>query len=102
MSQNVLGSHNYNPILKVIVLSVVITLAVATLLARWCWLQLLQNNYSRNQAIDNSTRVTFLRAPRGTIYDRHGNLLATNKQSLSMIAIPIQIERVNYLAERLS
>jgi penicillin-binding protein 2 len=102
MSQNVLGSHNYNPILKMIVLSVVITLAVATLLARLCWLQILQNNYYRNQAIDNSTRVTFLRAPRGTIYDRHGNLLATNKQSLSMIAIPMQIEHAKDLAYRLA
>ena len=102
MTQNVLGSQNYNPILKMIVLSVVIVAAVVTLLARLLWLQVLQNNYYRNQAIDNSTRVTFLRAPRGTIYDRHGNLLATNKQSLSMIAIPMQIEHAKDLAYRLS
>src|ERR1700733_4486561 len=102
MTQNVLGSQNYNPILKMIVLSVVIIAAVVTLLARLCWLQILQNNYYRNQAIDNSTRVTFLRAPRGTIYDRHGNLLATNKQSLSMIAIPMQIEHAKDLAYRLA
>ncbi|MBI2812459.1 MAG: penicillin-binding protein 2 [Candidatus Melainabacteria bacterium] len=102
MTQNVLGSQNYNPVLKMVILSTVIIAAVVTLLARLCWLQILQNNYYRNQAIDNSTRVTFLRAPRGTIYDRHGNLLATNKQSLSMIAIPMQIEHAKDLAYRLA
>ncbi|HEY9678060.1 MAG TPA: penicillin-binding protein 2 [Drouetiella sp.] len=102
MTQNVLGSHNYNPILKMVVLSVVIIAAVATLIARLLWLQILQNNYYKNQALDNSTRVTFLRAPRGTIYDRHGNLLATNKQSLSMIAIPMQLENPKDVAFRLS
>lgn len=90
------------PLLKLIVLSSVVVLAVCTLIARLSWLQILQYPYYRGQAIDNSTRVTFLRAPRGTIYDRHGNLLATNKQSLSMIAIPMQIDHVQDLANKLS
>jgi penicillin-binding protein 2 len=91
-----------NPAGKVIVLAIVILLAVSTLVARLCWLQIIQNGYYKTQAVENSTRVTFLRAPRGIIYDRHGNLLATNKQSLSMIAIPIQIEHAQDLANRLA
>jgi len=90
------------PLVKLMVLSFIIIAAVGTLILRLGWLQVLQYPYYRTQAIDNSTRVTFLRAPRGTIYDRHGNLLATNKQSLSMIAIPMQIDHVQDLANRLS
>ncbi|MDR3617522.1 MAG: penicillin-binding protein 2 [Candidatus Obscuribacterales bacterium] len=90
------------PILKTVILGAVIVLAVSTLVARLCWLQILQNGYYKSQAIDNSSRVTFLRAPRGIIYDRHGNLLATNKQSLSLIAIPIQIDHAQDLANRLA
>lgn len=91
-----------NTLPKIIILSLIIVLAMLTLIARLIWLQILQNKYYRAQAVENSTRVTFLRAPRGTIYDRHGNLLATNKRSLSMIAIPIQIEHAQALATRLS
>jgi penicillin-binding protein 2 len=83
-------------------LAFVILVAASTLLARLIWLQLLQNNYYQARAVENSTRVTFLRAPRGIIYDRHGNLLATNKQTLSMIAIPNELDHCQDLAFRLS
>src|SRR6516162_4540772 len=83
-------------------LAFVILVAASTLLARLIWLQLLQNNYYQARAVENSTRVTFLRAPRGIIYDRHGNLLATNKQTLSMIAIPNELDHCQDLASRLS
>src|SRR5262249_49440787 len=39
---------------------------------------------------------------RGVIYDRHGNLLAANKQSLSMTVIPSQLEDLFELAGRLA
>jgi penicillin-binding protein 2 len=83
-------------------LSFVIILATTVLIARLIWLQVLQNNYYRNKAVENSTRVTFLRAPRGIIYDRHGTLLATNKQTISMIAIPNELENCKDLAGKLS
>jgi penicillin-binding protein 2 len=103
MTQSTLPyNSDEKPILKTVILGAVIVLAVSTLVARLCWLQLLQNGYYKSQAIDNSSRVTFLRAPRGIIYDRHGNLLATNKQSLSLIAIPIQIDHAEDLANRLA
>jgi penicillin-binding protein 2 len=96
------SSHMFETSSKVAVLGTVICLCMLALVARLFWLQVLQNKYYRDKAVDNSTRVTFLRAPRGVIYDRHGNLLATNKQSLSMVAIPNQIEHVSDLAFRLS
>jgi len=83
-------------------LAFIVIVAIGTLIARLTWLQVLQNKYYHNQAVENSTRVTFLRAPRGIIYDRHGALLATNKQTISMIAIPNELENCRELAEKLS
>jgi penicillin-binding protein 2 len=82
-------------------LFLIVTLALA-LTARLVWLQILQNQYYKARAVDNSTRVTFLRAPRGIIYDRHGNMIATNKQTLSMVAIPSQLEQLSTLAAKLA
>lgn len=87
---------------KAFTLGLVILLSMMALLARLTWLQILQHKYYQQKAVENSTRVTFLRAPRGLIYDRHGNLLATNKQSLSMIAIAGQLEDLDELSRRLS
>jgi penicillin-binding protein 2 len=76
--------------------------AMAALGLRLVWLQIIQSNFYKARAVENSTRVTFLRAPRGIIYDRHGNMLATNKQTLSLVAIPLQIEDVDDLTNRLA
>lgn len=86
---------------KAAVLVSVILMALALIVLRLGWLQIINEKHYKNQAVENSTRVTFLRAPRGSIYDRHGNLLATNKQSLSMIAIPNQLDHMDELATRL-
>lgn len=88
--------------LKSTVLITLVVVVMLMLVARLVWLQVLQYKYYANQAVENSTRVTFLRAPRGSIYDRHGNLLATNKQSISMIVIPNQIEKIDETSKRLT
>jgi penicillin-binding protein 2 len=84
------------------VLLFVIGVAMLALCLRLVWLQILQNPFYKARALENSTRVTFLRAPRGIIYDRHGNMMATNKQTLSLVAIPLQLEDIDSLAIRLS
>lgn len=88
--------------IKGMVLASVVFTLMALLVARLFWLQVLQYKYYQGAAVENSTRVTFLRAPRGSIYDRHGTLLATNKQSISMIVIPNQLEHLEESARRLS
>lgn len=102
MQEPIVAEYNYSLKPKVFVLLMVIVLSMAALLARLTWLQIIEGNYYKNKAIENSTRVTFLRAPRGNIYDCHGNLLATNKQSISMIAIPAQLTDIPNLAKLLS
>lgn len=91
-----------HPGLKALSLMFIVIASTVALSARLVWLQILQNNYYKGQAVENSTRVTFLRAPRGIIYDRNGNMLATNKQTLSMVVIPSQIDDVDALAGPLS
>jgi penicillin-binding protein 2 len=103
VSQTQSGPHLIpNPGLKALAMVILVVGATAALSARLVWLQILQNQYYKGQAQENSTRVTFLRAPRGIIYDRNGNMLATNKQTLSMVAIPSQIDNLPDLANRLS
>lgn len=87
---------------KMVLLLSCVIIAMAALTLRLLWLQVIQKNFYQGRAIDNSTRVTFLRAPRGIIYDRHGNMLATNKQTLSMVAVPRQLDNIDQLAAKLS
>ncbi|MBY0547450.1 MAG: penicillin-binding protein 2 [Candidatus Obscuribacterales bacterium] len=91
-----------NPGKRAAVLLFVVGIAMTALAMRLVWLQVLQNNFYKARALENSTRVTFLRAPRGIIYDRHGNMVATNKQTLSLVAVPLQLEDVDAVAVRLS
>jgi penicillin-binding protein 2 len=86
---------------KMIAVLFLVIFSMSLLMARLFWLQVTQQDFYKGQAVENSTRVTFLRAPRGIIYDRHGNLLATNKQTLSMVAIPRQLDDIDSLAVRL-
>lgn len=103
MSQTVAPQRRNNELgFKFAVLSLTVAAAMLVLGARLVWLQIIQNNYYRARALENSSRVTFLRAPRGIIYDRHGNLLASNKQSLSLTVIPSQIEDPHDLSFRLT
>jgi len=88
--------------IKVLVLAFLVVVATTTLIARLAWLQILQNGYYKARAMENSTRVIFRRAPRGILYDRHGNLLAANKQSLSMTVVPSQLEDCYNLSTRLA
>lgn len=87
---------------RALALLFIVLIAMVALAARLVWLQIIQTSYYKTKAVENSTRVTFLRAPRGIIYDRNGNMLATNKQTLSMVAIPSQIEDIQYLSRQLS
>lgn len=90
-----------HPAIKGLCLAFLVALAMVALSARLVWLQIIQNKYYKDKAVENSTRVTFLRAPRGIIYDRHGNMIATNKQTLSMVAIPAQLEDIDALTVKL-
>lgn len=106
MLESQMPQSSFDPIpqarFKMFILLFFVGVATMALCTRLVWLQIIQNKFYKARALENSTRVTFLRAPRGIIYDRHGNMLATNKQTLSLVAIPRQIEDLDDLTRRLS
>lgn len=51
-----------NPGKRAAVLLFVVGIAMTALAMRLVWLQVLQNNFYKARALENSTRVTFLRA----------------------------------------
>ena len=70
-------------------LLIIFSLALFSLLSfRLFQLQVLDHKKYSLLAKNNTTRVLISRAPRGIIYDRNDNILATNKQSLSVVVYP--------------
>lgn len=66
-----------------------LTIILASILGlRLLQLQVFEHEKYKVLAKNNTTRLSILRAPRGVIYDRHGNILATSKQTLSVIVYP--------------
>lgn len=71
----------------------VAAVAVFTLLAlRLYYLQIVRGEHYRRLAEQNRISLIRVRAPRGIVYDRHGNVLVTNRPSFS-VAIDLQAAR---------
>ncbi len=64
--------------IRVNVFKISIVFVYILLLIRLFYLQGIQGDYYTKLSKDNRVRVRRIDAPRGKIYDRHGNLLATN------------------------
>lgn len=61
---------------------------VFTLLAVAFWtLQVLQYQTYRERAENNHTRTIELRAPRGVLFDRHGEVLVQNRQAFRIVVV---------------
>lgn len=65
-----------------------IVLAISGLLYRVYWLQQIQGNQFISQAQDNRTARLLINAPRGVIFDRNGEPLATNEPSFNVTITP--------------
>lgn len=57
-------------------------------------LQIFEYQKYKSLAKNNTTRTSLTRAPRGLIYDRNKNILATSKQSLSVIVYPARLRQL--------
>jgi penicillin-binding protein 2 len=68
-------------------------LAFSGLAARLFYLQITKGAYHEKLSLQNSVRVQVVKAPRGTIYDRHGNVLARNRPSYQVALLPTQIKK---------
>jgi penicillin-binding protein 2 len=65
------------------------------LFIRLAQLQIFECKKYKELARNNTTRTSLTRAPRGVIYDRNNNILATSKQSLSVIVYPAVLKSMN-------
>lgn len=74
------------------ILWVVLYCGVAALGIRLVQVQVLRNVYYTKVAERNRTQVIYQTAPRGRIYDRNGDVIATNRPTFSLIYLPSKKE----------
>ncbi len=70
-------------------LAIMVTLVIAILIARVGYLQIYDGEYYAHLADGNRIRIIPSMAPRGTFYDRNGQLLVTNRPGFSVSLLPL-------------
>jgi penicillin-binding protein 2 len=75
---------------RMAILSVVIFGVIGLLVVRLAWMQLLQGSQYKKIAEDNRLRKFYDQAPRGTMYDRNGAVLVSNRPSFAISIIPVE------------
>ncbi|MFC1484746.1 penicillin-binding transpeptidase domain-containing protein, partial [Candidatus Neomarinimicrobiota bacterium] len=73
-------------------LAVFILVAMAAVGFRFFQLQILYHEKYVSHAEDNSIREVRVPAPRGIMYDRHGNFIVTNRPVYSLAVIPAEVQ----------
>jgi penicillin-binding protein 2 len=77
---------------RVLVLTAVAAAGFGLIVVGLLRLQVQQHEHYRRLAQENRVRFEVLRAPRGAIYDRHGELLADNSPSFNIVFRPMPAE----------
>ena len=65
---------------------------ISILILRLFYLQIFNYKSITQRAQYSTSRISILVAPRGIIFDRNGKILATNKQSISIIVYPNKLK----------
>lgn len=71
-------------------LAIAVIVVIVFLLGRLAWMQLLQGAQYKKVAEDNRLRKLFTQGPRGTMYDRNGAALVSNRPSFAVSVIPAE------------
>ncbi len=79
-----------------------ILLALAGLLARFVWLQVVQHQEFVTRANANRIRLVYLPPPRGQIYDRNGVLLADNIPAYRLEVVPERVPHLQAMLQQLA
>lgn len=74
------------------VLFSIVCLLSIILIIKLFYLQIFQYKTYTQRAQYSTSRISVLTAPRGIIYDRNNKIIATNKQSISVIAYPNKLK----------
>lgn len=65
-------------------------------------MQLFSASYYRQASISNSARIVPIRAPRGLILDRNGEIIVKNRPSYSLYLLPYRVTDTTAVARKLS
>ncbi len=77
---------------KIKVLLGIIFFFTSILIFRLLYLQIFNYKSIAQRAQYSTSRISILVAPRGIIFDRNGRIIATNKQSISLIVYPDKLK----------
>ncbi len=69
---------------RLIVVMLCVSMAALVLMLRLIYLQIIKGQEYRRMSLNNSIRLQSIDAPRGVIFDRHGNLLVDNRPSFDL------------------
>ncbi|MCB5724332.1 penicillin-binding protein 2 [Mitsuokella jalaludinii] len=83
-------------------LMIISVLVIAVLIGRAAYLQIYQGEYYAGLADGNRIRIVPSMAPRGTFYDRNGELLVTNRPGFSVSLLPLTAPISDDVSARLS
>lgn len=81
---------------------IISVLVIAVLIGRATYLQIYQGEYYAGLADGNRIRIVPSMAPRGTFYDRNGELLVTNRPGFSVSLLPLTAPISDDVIDRLS
>lgn len=87
------GASESDKARRITILGVVAGLMGAALLGRLAYMQLYEGSRFQKQAEGNRLRVIPYPAPRGVIRDRHGRVLAANRQSYALALYPTKLPK---------
>jgi penicillin-binding protein 2 len=73
----------------------VVTLAIAAIVARLVYVQLIDGKVYAAAARANQVRLIPVAAPRGLILDRHGNIMVRSRPSFTVALIPSEVRDIN-------
>ena len=94
------GYDGFNRRLRV--LGILMVLVIAVLIGRAGYLQIYEGEYYAGLADGNRIRIIPAVAPRGTFYDRNGQLLVTNRPGFTVSLLPLTSPIKDDVIERLS
>jgi len=87
---------------RILIMLFLIALVILVLTGRLAWIQIVQADQLYEQAWEQWNRSIPTRSPRGSIYDRHGRLLAGSTTVETVVAIPPRIEDSLWASQLLS
>ncbi|MCY4130146.1 MAG: penicillin-binding protein 2 [Gammaproteobacteria bacterium] len=87
---------------RVLILVVLGFLMLIIVLGRLVYLQIYNHEAYQTQSLNNRIQIQSIAPPRGLIFDTNGEILADNRQILSLALVPERIDGVDALFAKLS